>query len=192
MIEPGKTPKSARTREKLLKTSLALMEQKGYQNTTVRDICAKANVSIGTFYSYFPSKNDLFFDIYKKADDYFTDYVAVQISGDGVPEKIVDFFRYYAELNINTGIDLLRILFNPDNSWFAQKRPMQQVLTALIEEGISSGELKCPDGPQSLVEMLFILARGCCYNWCILDGEYDLTAELTGYIETVLLSLIHI
>ena len=186
MNEPGKTPKSARTREKLLKTSLDLMEQKGYQNTTVRDICAKANVSIGTFYSYFPSKNDLFFDIYKKADDYFTDYVAVQISGNNVSEKIVDFFRYYAELNINTGMDLLKILFNPDNSWFAQKRPMQQVLSSLIEEGIASGELKCPDGPQYLVEMLFILARGCCYNWCILEGEYDLAAEMTSYIETVI------
>ncbi len=186
MNEPSKTSKSARTREKLLKTSLDLMEQKGYQNTTVRDICSKANLSIGTFYSYFPSKSDLFFDIYKKADDYFSDYVSVQISGDNVSEKIVDFFRYYAELNINTGIELLKILFNPENSWFTQERPMQLVLASLIEEGISSGELKCPAGAKYLEDMLFILARGCCYNWCILDGEYDLTAELTGYVENVL------
>jgi len=184
--EPVKTAKAQRTREKLLKTSLELMEQKGYQNTTVREICARANVSIGTFYSYFPSKSDLFFDIYKKADDYFTDFVAVQVSGDSAAEKIVDFFRYYAGLNINTGMDLLRILFNPENSWFAQKRPMQQVLTALIDAGIENGELNCPNGSQYLVEMLFILARGCCYNWCILDGKYDLENELTSYVETVL------
>ena len=186
MNEPAKTNKAARTREKLLKTSLDIMEQKGYQNTTVREICSRANLSIGTFYSYFPSKSDLFFDIYKKADDYFTDYVAVQVTGSTTSEKIVDFFRYYSELNINTGMDLLRILFNPENSWFAQKRPMQQVLSALVEEGVAKGELTCPMGVQYLVDMLFVLARGCCYNWCILDGEYDLAEELTRYVETVL------
>ena len=57
------------------------MKKNGYQNTTVRDICSTADISVGTFYSYFPSKTDLFLDIYKKADDYFSDNVAVKING---------------------------------------------------------------------------------------------------------------
>lgn len=178
--------KAQKTRERVIKTSLELMEHKGYQSTTVRDICAKANVSIGTFYSYFPSKNDLFLDIYKTADDYFADTVAVRIEGANAKERIIDFFRYYARLNLDTGIDLLRILYNPDNSWFSKKRPMQKLLADIISAGFARDELRSEKAVSSIVDYLFTLVRGCCYNWCIAGGGYDLEKEITDYVTLAL------
>jgi len=178
--------KAQKTRERVLKTSLELMEQCGYQNTTVRDICAKANISIGTFYSYFPSKNDLFFDIYKTADDFFSDTVAVRIAGSNAKERIADFFRYYALLNVDTGIDLLRVLYNPDNSWFSKKRPMQKLLADILSAGFARGELKSERSVSEIVDYLFTLVRGCCYNWCILGGSYDLEQQISNYVTIAL------
>ncbi len=186
MNEPRKNSKAQKTRDHLLHTSLKLMEKNGYQNTTVRDICAEANISIGTFYSYFPSKNDLFLDIYGQADDYFTDTVSVNITGHTAKEKIIDFFRFYARLNIDSGIELVRILYNPDNSWFSRTRPMQQVLEKIVSEGMASGELEGDISPSEAVDFFFISVRGFCYNWCILNGEYDLEAELVKFVTRVL------
>ena len=182
MNSPLLSKKAQKTREHVLDISLEMMKKNGYQNTTVRDICSKADISVGTFYSYFPSKTDLFLDIYKQADDYFSDTVAVKISGSNAKERIVDFFRCYARLNMETGVDLLRVLFNPENLWFAKKRPMQKVLTDVIAAGISERELTTDLSADEMVDYLFTAARGCCYNWCVLEGAYDLEDQIVNYV----------
>lgn len=44
----------------ILQHSLVLFSQKGYDATSVADICTSAQVSKGAFYHHFPSKQDLF------------------------------------------------------------------------------------------------------------------------------------
>ena len=186
MNSPLLSKKAQKTREHVLDISLEMMKKNGYQNTTVRDICSKADISVGTFYSYFPSKTDLFLDIYKKADDYFSDNVALRISGSSAKERIADFFRCYAHLNVETGIDLLRVLFNPENQWFAKKRPMQKLLSDIISDGLAKSELDTDLSADEMVDYLFTVARGCCYNWCVLEGAYDLEDQIVRYTDMAL------
>ncbi len=47
------------TREKLLETAQHLMLAKGYTATSVEEICEAANLTKGSFFHYFPSKEDL-------------------------------------------------------------------------------------------------------------------------------------
>jgi TetR/AcrR family transcriptional regulator len=51
--------KSDQTRQKIFETSLRLFVQKGYSATSVRDIAAKAGISTGLLFHYFPSKQAL-------------------------------------------------------------------------------------------------------------------------------------
>ena len=51
--------KKARTRAALREHALRLFREKGYQNTTVEQIAAAAEVSPSTFFRYFPTKEDL-------------------------------------------------------------------------------------------------------------------------------------
>ena len=58
----AKTPidrRVARSREMLHRALLALIIEKGYEETTVEDICERANVGRSTFYAHFASKDDL-------------------------------------------------------------------------------------------------------------------------------------
>lgn len=45
--------------EALLQSAIALISEKGFQKTSVGDIVKQAGVAQGTFYIYFPSKNDI-------------------------------------------------------------------------------------------------------------------------------------
>jgi AcrR family transcriptional regulator len=51
--------KKDQTRSQLLDAALALIEKRGYQQTTLNEIAAMVNVSSRTFLRYFPTKDDV-------------------------------------------------------------------------------------------------------------------------------------
>lgn len=67
------------TKTRIYQTALSLMEKKNYQSITIEEISKSAGVSVGAFYHYFKSKNDIFFEIYQEADRYFEEYARIQI-----------------------------------------------------------------------------------------------------------------
>lgn len=63
-----RVPKQARSIEKkkqLKQAALTLISEKGYHATTSNEIAKKAGLSIGTFYSYFTDKKDLYEELVK-------------------------------------------------------------------------------------------------------------------------------
>lgn len=62
----AKTEKrKADKKKKIYEVSTELFLEKGYYNTSIRDIISKLNISIGTFYNYFINKEELFIEIYE-------------------------------------------------------------------------------------------------------------------------------
>ncbi len=53
---PGRTGEGTETRKRLFDTAIALMADRGYVATTLRDVADKAGVSPGLLYRYFSSK----------------------------------------------------------------------------------------------------------------------------------------
>jgi AcrR family transcriptional regulator len=53
--------KKQRTREAIVNAAFALFEERGFERTTIADIAAAADIAPRTFFSYFPSKDDVVF-----------------------------------------------------------------------------------------------------------------------------------
>jgi len=177
--------KSELTKELVYKAALELMEEKGYREATIRDICKRANVSIGTFYCYFNTKSDVIREIYLSGDKFFLESVAPELEGKSCYDQLRLFVRYYAQINMETGLDTVKVLFNADNEWFCQTRPMQNVLEGIIRRGQASGELRTDWEPGQLVDYFFDLLRGICYNWCVYGGRFDLEARMAGSLNLI-------
>lgn len=57
VAEPGlRERKKARLREHIETVALSLYRERGYEGTTVEEICKRVEISQPTFYNYFPSK----------------------------------------------------------------------------------------------------------------------------------------
>lgn len=56
---PLRERKKARTLTSLLESADDLFAERGYDGTTLEDICGRAEVSVRTFFRYFESKSDL-------------------------------------------------------------------------------------------------------------------------------------
>ncbi len=60
------TTKGTRTRDHLYTTALALFQEKGYEQTTMRDIATAAECSLGLAYRYFASKEAFVLELYRQ------------------------------------------------------------------------------------------------------------------------------
>jgi AcrR family transcriptional regulator len=61
------TPKSEETGLNILDAALALFRQQGFDGTTMRDIAARAEVATGAAYYYYPSKEAIVMDFYRRS-----------------------------------------------------------------------------------------------------------------------------
>ena len=181
-----------RTRTLLYSIAVSLMEKQGFANTTIEEIASKAGVSVGTFYHYFHSKEEIFYDIFKKADEHFELIVApalhnADLAGQSVLEQIVTFFSYYAHYNLNRGFLNINQLYNTKNKLFTKKgRFMQVLLTQLYATGLERGEFIKQLTAEEGSEYLFTFARGIVYDWCIHGGTYDLAQKMEAYMRLFL------
>ena len=57
---------------------IELIDKRRFDDITVADISEKSEVSVGAFYHYFSSKNDILAEIFNQVDEHFS---TVVISG---------------------------------------------------------------------------------------------------------------
>jgi TetR/AcrR family fatty acid metabolism transcriptional regulator len=171
------------TKNKIYNATFELIKSQGLQNVTVEAICLKAEVSVGSFYNSYKSKNDILMDIYIRADEYFLDTIEKKLKEGSFSDRILMFFDYYAKYNVSNGLDFVKQLYSTENNLFIKSgRPMQVILQNIIEEGQKCGQLSTEMSSVEIVEYLFIAARGICFDWCLHNGEYDLDKFMVDYI----------
>lgn len=62
--ETKQSRKTAETRRKIIDVATRLMRTYGYEETSIRQICDESDISTGSFYHLFPSKQSLLDEIY--------------------------------------------------------------------------------------------------------------------------------
>ena len=175
------------TKTRIYQTALSLMEKKNYQSITIEEISKSAGVSVGAFYQYFKSKNDIFFEIYQEADRYFQEYVAMELKAASGQPRILEYFAHYAEYCQRVGLDTVKSLYNPDNKLFIRyDRFMLQLLKQVVNEAQTEQLLTVDLSAQLITEYLLIAARGVVCDWCLHDGLYDLSDMMQQYITRLL------
>ena len=167
------------TKDKIYNTAFDLMTKKGFNNITIEDISKKAGVSVGAFYHYFKSKNDILFEVYQRADNYIKDNVAGKLKSENSLDQIIEFFQFYARYSLQTNIEFTKHLYSTENKFFLNKgRFMQTALQDIIRNGQQKNEITADKSAEEITELLFLVARGVIFDWCLNDGQYNLEEKM--------------
>jgi TetR/AcrR family fatty acid metabolism transcriptional regulator len=176
---------SIKTKNKIYKVAIELMEKKGFGNITIEEISKKAKVSVGAFYHYYNSKEDILCEIFNRADEYFEHVVAHELRESDLNslEQIVVFFKSYAKYNVERGLENVSQLYNTKNKFFiARERYMITLLDEIVSEGQKKGEIIRDMAPESITDYLFTAGRGVIIDWCIHEAGYDLEEAMEKYM----------
>lgn len=76
------TSKAEETETRILEAALALFRQEGFDAATMRDIAAKAGVATGAAYYYYPSKDAIVMDFYRRSCAGMQPHIAAALEGE--------------------------------------------------------------------------------------------------------------
>ena len=172
------TRRTQRTRDKLLRVARAVFEADGYDGASVARIVEDADVSRGTFYLYFESKEDIFRTLATTLQEGILH--AQEWPADAPPEEIVraatsaflTFYREHARL-----MAVLEQVATYDASFRSMRREMRRgtarrarrFITSLQEQGAASPTIDAAYAAVALTGMMDRFA----YVWFVLDEDFE-------------------
>ncbi len=182
-----RTLQAIKTKNKIYDAFFDLIKEVDIENLTIEKICKRAEVSVGTFYHHYKTKNDIMEEAFQRGDEYFQESIANNhINGDNATDQILNFFELFARFHIDNGVDCTKTIYNTRNKLFASgDRLMVTILHEIIAKGIEKKQLFGRLGSREITQMLFTVARGVVFDWCIKDGAFSLEKVLKHYIGTL-------
>jgi AcrR family transcriptional regulator len=166
-------------RQRLLAAADSLIHELGFQSLRIEQIVERAGLSIGTFYLYFESKDDMFINLVIENTGLLqrrveaaakTDGTVLQRLGrvldtylDFVKEHERGFLHYQNAGHVDTTVGPLSV-------WACNQ--CASVLIPLLDEGIANGEIKKND-PKLLAQAMAGLTQHIAGYWLLHQETYS-------------------
>jgi len=155
-------------RRRILDAALACLERNGYQDVTTRELLSEAGLSTGTFYNYFPSKEDLYETL---AEETLGADIAriVEAGAEGTPvgQGLLAFLQEYVLADPATAIAVSslrsRMHTGPDAGAGAVTRLnhfVVEAFTPLVKESTEDGFLRPDIDPEAIIELVDLVWDG--------------------------------
>lgn len=181
MNEAAKTGRARAARDQILRAAKELFAERGFRDTTVREIAKRAGVNGAAINYYFTSKESLYVAIFEQAFDRFRQPFTDML--DGVRDQAT--WRAALESWFDFVLELF-LLDTPERSIFrrlvAQERAAPGAATARIVENVIrpvAGVLRelirmsMPDSPPEAVHAAFITTMSQCAVFMHRDPPWD-------------------
>ena len=183
------------TKEKIFKTAVNLITEKGYDNISVNEICNQAGVAKGTFYVHYKSKEDIVRESYyldmgefvlSKFDEYIKENESISIK-----DKVIKFLLLEFEFTKYIGYEMTCLAFVtniseciPGPCRHFERRTFTNLLKDMMIEAQNEGKLKL--GNEDAFLYLETFVRGMMASWCFANGEFDILEKGKEYIKKII------
>jgi AcrR family transcriptional regulator len=85
----------------MMQAAVRVFAEKGYHDATIRDIVSAADVSVGTFYFYFPDKETLFVYLYDETAEFLLQAIRQAVDGRAtLPKQVSAGVQSYVNIAV--------------------------------------------------------------------------------------------
>jgi AcrR family transcriptional regulator len=165
-------PKSDATRARILESALATFRERGFENSTMREIASAAGVAVGATYYYFDSKDAIVMAFYQRAQQEMTPALDAMLSEAKTLEArlrglITNKFEYFYANRALLGA--LSAHIDPAHSLspFSQETAaIREQDTAFFERAVEDSKVKLPSNLiRYLPRLLWLYQMGLLLFW---------------------------
>lgn len=187
---PKKTEERGDSREKLMNAAVEIIRADGAGAVSVRSICQRAGVSIGTFYHYFSGLDELMMSFIRTFDD-----SEDEPEGD-LPTAVTRLYMSLIHRYQEFGTDFMKRFYTPENKAisaymgqsggsFAEGTVMRRCEEMLLRAK-SQGAIQNDADAHRLSEDICTVVKGCVFEWCLSDGKMELEKTIQRIVTALL------
>jgi AcrR family transcriptional regulator len=167
------TPRAEDTRRKIYEAAMEMFREKGFEQTTMRDIAAKAGVALGGAYYYFSSKEAIVLNFYQEMQEGSHEEIMASIA---VEKKLKDRLRCVLEKRfalLAPNRKFCDALFrhapdsqDPLSPFSEETRPIRERAFEHLQFAVEGGDVKIPaDLQPKLPYLLWLYQMGLILFW---------------------------
>jgi len=154
-------------RQKILSAAAELFGANPYDSVQMRDVAARAEVGKPTLYRYFPSKEELFLEVFKSGLDQLEAEVALILKDQDRPGRAMERLLEALLGTLGGQVAALRLLTDDQSPvmrrWRTEfrrrRRPFVDAARAILEQGIAAGDFR-PVDLDAVPSMIIGIVRG--------------------------------
>jgi AcrR family transcriptional regulator len=153
------------TRERLVRSAAEVIEAGGYGAASVAVIAERAGVATGTLYRHFPSKAELFAELFRAvARQELGAMYAAGARAQGVGERLGAVVATYAGRALCNRRLAWALAYEPvdplvDAERLAYRRDYRERMAELLREGIAAGEIPAQDADLAAAAIVGAIAE---------------------------------
>jgi len=175
--------KSKTTKGRIFRAAKKILQDQGYEELSIKNICEEAGVSNGSFYHHFQSKDDLLSYYIEEQPSINPALLDLPANADEAKIAIILVYLNYAKYCRELGTEFLSSYYTPKNqalnpiSRTERSYPIITV-TAYLEKAIAAGRVAPSLSLEEITTDIRMIIIGNVFEWCLCSGEAPLEANI--------------
>lgn len=188
------TLKSKETKEKIFNAAKEIIQKNGYEDLSIKNICEKAEVSNGSFYHHFKTKDDLLSYYIENQPTVDPDLLELPASKEEASEAIVSVYLNYANYCKELGVEFVAGYYNPHNQALNPSIRTERAYPIVtvqkyLEKAVASGNISLKLDISAVVYDIRMIVIGNVFDWALQKGnsnfDENIKRSLSHYLQGV-------
>ena len=183
--------KSKETKDKIFRAAKHILQKKGYDQLSIKNICEEAGVSNGSFYHHFKTKDDLLSYYIEEQPSINPDLLDLPENAEEAKQTIIYVYLNYVHYCQELGVEFMSNYYTPKNQslnpLIRTERPypiitVSNYLQKVIDANIIHPSLALED----ITTDIRMIVIGNVFELCLKSGDTDFEGNMKRSLETYL------
>jgi len=188
--------KSLNTKRKIFQAAKEIMRKSGYQELSIKNICEEANVSNGSFYHHFQSKDDLLSYYIEEQPRIDPGLLELPKDAEMAKETILQVYQNYVNYCLELGVEFMTGYYDPKNQALnpisRSERPYPIVtVQQYVEKAIAANRIRINVKIVEFTTDIRMIVIGNVFEWCLRSGSADFSGNMARSLRKYLDSTLY-